>query len=337
MSPKHLLMVMALTTGTVVSTSAQTTTDFKSYTQAVPGSNQTYAMVAIPGGKFLMGSLPGEKGHKPDEGPKHSVTIEPFYMGKYEVTWDLYDLFAFTNMEKEMATKYTESDANLAKTDATTRPSPPYVDMSFGMGRAGYPAINMTQYAAIKFCAWLYAKTGVFYRLPTEAEWEYACRGNDKNAALAYSFGNDVKKLGEYAVFTGNSDGGYKQVGTKKPNPFGLYDMHGNVMEWTQDQYIVDYYKQVASGKIKEPYAPTTTLYPNSVRGGSWDDEPDVLRSAARTPSAPAWKMLDPQSPKSDWWLTSASFVGFRIIRPAKAPGDEEIKAYYGIKALKDY
>jgi formylglycine-generating enzyme required for sulfatase activity len=337
MSPKRLLTLIALTTGIVVNASAQTTTEFKSYTQAVPGSNQTYAMVAIPGGKFLMGSSPTEKGHRPDESPQHTMQIEPFYMGKYEVTWDLYDLFAFTNMEKEMAAKYTESDANLAKTDATTRPSPPYVDMSFGMGRAGYPAINMTQYAAIKFCAWLYAKTGVFYRLPTEAEWEYACRGNDKNATLAYSFGNDVKTLGEYAVFTGNSDGGYKKVGTKKPNSFGLYDMHGNVMEWTQDQYVADYYKLVATGKAKEPYAPTTRLYPNSVRGGSWDDEPTVLRSAARTPSAPAWKVLDPQSPKSDWWLTSASFVGFRIIRPAKIPSPEEIQAYYGIKPIKDY
>ncbi|MFD2571596.1 formylglycine-generating enzyme family protein [Spirosoma soli] len=334
---KRLLSAIALTTTCTVVSLAQTTTDFKSYTQVIPGSNQTYAMVAIPGGKFLMGSTPDEKGHKPDESPKHGVTIEPFYMGKYEVTWDLYDLFAFTNMEKEMAAKYTELDANLSKTDATTRPSPPYVDMSFGMGRAGYPAINMTQYAAIKFCAWLYAKTGVFYRLPTEAEWEYACRGTGPNATMAYSFGNDVKKLGEYAVFNGNSDGAYKKVGTKKPNSFGLYDMHGNVMEWTQDQYIEDYYKQKATGKIKEPYAPTTTLYPNSVRGGSWDDDPTVLRSAARTPSAPAWKVLDPQSPKSDWWLTSASFVGFRIVRPAKTPSEEVIKAYYDIQPIKDY
>lgn len=337
MSSKHLLTAVTLFAGLAVVAQAQTISDFKSYTQTIPGSNLTYPMAAIPGGKFLMGSSPAEKGHKPDEGPQHSVTIEPFYMGKFEVTWDLYDLFAFTSMEKEMAAKYPQQDGNLAKTDATTRPSPPYVDMSFGMGRAGYPAINMTQYAAIKFCAWLYAKTGIFYRLPTEAEWEYACRGNDKNATAAYSFGNDVKLLGDYAVFNGNSGGGYKKIGTKKPNSFGLYDMHGNVMEWTQDQYIEDYYKQVASGKVKEPYAPTTTLYPNSVRGGSWDDDPTVLRSAARTPSDPAWKVLDPQSPKSDWWLTSASFVGFRIVRPAKTPSEADIKAYYETKVIKDY
>ena len=331
---KSLFFGIVLTTAAIVRINAQIVTGFTSYTQTIPGSNQTYAMVAVPGGAYLMGSPATEKGRNADEGPQHKVQIEPFYMGKYEVTWDLYDLFAFTNMEKEMAAKYTQLEANLTKTDATTRPSPPYVDMSFGMGREGYPAINMTQYATIKFCAWLYAKTGVFYRLPTEAEWEYACRAN---TTTPYSFGNDVKKLGEYAVFTGNSDGGYKKVGTKKPNAFGLYDMHGNVMEWTKDQYIEDYYKQVASGKAKEPYAPTTTLYPNSVRGGSWDDGPEVLRSAARTPSAPAWKVLDPQSPKSDWWLTSASFVGFRIVCPAKAPGEAEIKSYYDIKPIKDY
>ena len=336
MRPNSLATTFFLTAFAVVTTKAQTTTAFKSYTQIISGSNQTYSMVAIPGGKFMMGSTPDQKGHQPDESPAHSVTIEPFYMGKYEVTWDLYDLFTTKNIEKEMATRYPDG-ADLSKTDATTRPSPAYVDMSFGMGREGYPAINMTHYAAVKFCAWLYDKTGVFYRLPTEAEWEYACRGNDKNATLAYSFGNDAKLLGDYAVYKGNSDGGYKKVGTKKPNSFGLYDMHGNVMEWTQDQYVEDYYKQIASGTIKELYAPTTTLYPHSARGGSWDDDPAVLRSAARTPSAPAWKMLDPQSPKSDWWLTSASFLGFRIVRPAKTPGSEEIKAYYGIKPIKDY
>ncbi|CCH56083.1 protein of unknown function DUF323 [Fibrisoma limi BUZ 3] len=311
---------------------AQTPDKFTSYTQAISGSNQTYEMVAIPGGEFMMGSPVTEKGRKPDEGPQHKVKIEPFWMGKYEVTWDLYDLYAFKNMETEMAAKYPGGD--LSKTDASTRPSPPYVDMSFGMGRAGYPAINMTQYAAIKFCAWLYDKTGIFYRLPTEAEWEYACRAK---TTTPYSFGADVKKLGEYAVFKGNSDGAYKKIGTKKPNPFGLYDMHGNVMEWTKDQYIPTYYASVAKGTVKEPYAPTTTLYPNSVRGGSWDDDPTVLRSAARTPSDPSWKVLDPQSPKSDWWLTSASFVGFRIVRPATKPSDEEIKSYYNIEPIKDY
>jgi formylglycine-generating enzyme required for sulfatase activity len=309
------------------------TTDFVSYTQVITGSNQTYPMQAIPGGTYLMGSPATEKGRKADEGPQHKVAIEPFWMGKFEITWDIYDLFTTKNIEKEMASRYPEG-ADLSKTDATTRPSPSYVDMSFGMGRTGYPAINMTQYAAIKFCAWLYDKTGLFYRLPTEAEWEYACRAG---SATPYSFGADPKLLGQFAVYKGNSDGGYKKIGTKKPNAFGLHDMHGNVMEWTQDQYIKDYYAQVAKVGVKEPYAPTKTLYPNSVRGGSWDDDAPVLRSAARTPSDPAWKVIDPQSPKSDWWMTSASFCGFRIVRPLKTPPVEEIRAYYDIKPIKDY
>ncbi|GAA4468354.1 formylglycine-generating enzyme family protein [Nibrella saemangeumensis] len=304
----------------------------KPYVLAVPGSNIAYEMVAIPGGEFTMGSPATEKGRSADEGPQHKVKIEPFWMGKYEVIWDFYDLFTSKNMEKDMAAKYPGFD--LAKTDASTRPSPSYVDMSFGMGRAGYPAINMTQYAAIKFCKWLYDKTGVFYRLPTEAEWEYACRAG---TTTPYSFGADVSKLGEFAVYKGNSSGSYKKTGTKKPNPWGLHDMHGNVMEWTKDQYVPDYYAKKSKGQVKEPYAPVTTLYPNAVRGGSWDDDPEVLRSAARTPSDASWKVRDPQSPKSDWWLTDASFVGFRVVRPAKAPSKEEIDAYYNIKPIKDY
>ncbi|GAA4407663.1 formylglycine-generating enzyme family protein [Nibrella viscosa] len=327
---KSLLPVALFVAGCFLPTYAQE--PGKPYTLAVPGSNISYDMVAIPAGEFMMGSPASEKGRSADEGPQHKVKIEPFWMGKYEVVWDFYDLFTSKNMEKDMASKYPGFD--VAKTDASTRPSPSYVDMSFGMGRAGYPAINMTQYAAIKFCKWLYDKTGVFYRLPTEAEWEYACRAG---TSTPYSFGADAGKLGEYAVYKANSNGSYKKIGTKKPNSWGLYDMHGNVMEWTKDQYVADYYAKKAKGQVKEPYAPVTTLYPNSVRGGSWDDDPDVLRSAARTPSDASWKVRDPQSPKSDWWLTDASFVGFRIVRPVKVPSKEEIDAYYNIKPIKDY
>ena len=305
----------------------------QSYTQLITGSTQLYPMMAIPGGEFLMGSPATEKGRSTDEGPQHKVKIEPFWMGKFEVTWDIYDLFTTKNIEKEMAVRYPDG-ADLSTTDASTRPSPSYVDMSFGMGREGYPAINMTHYAAIKFCAWLYDKTGLFYRLPTEAEWEYACRANAKTP---FSFGTDLKLLSQYAVYKGNSEGTYKKIGTKKPNAWGIHDMHGNVMEWTKDQYIPTYYAQKAGGKLVEPFAPTTQLYPNSVRGGSWDDDALALRSAARVGSNNSWKVLDPQSPKSDWWMTSASFLGFRVVRPVKTPTPEEIRAYYDIKAIKDF
>jgi len=308
--------------------------EFKNYTQQIPGSELSYDLVAIQGGEFLMGSPKKEKGRREDEGPQHKVKIEPFWMGKFEITWDIYDLFAFKSMEEEFARRYPDPDNSVAKTDGSTRPSPPYVDMSFGMGRTGYPAINMTQYAAIYFCKWLYEKTGVFYRLPTEAEWEYACRAG---TTTAYSFGDDPKKLDEYAWYAGNSDGSYKQVGKKKPNPWGLHDMHGNVMEWTLDQYYADYYAKKAKGEVKEAFAPVTELYPNSVRGGSWVDDPENLRSAARGKSDPMWKILDPQLPKSEWWLTSASFVGFRIVRPLNTPSKEEIEAYYNPPLIEDY
>ena len=306
----------------------------ESYTQSIPGSDVKYDLVAIQGGEFLMGSPASEKGRKEDEGPQHKTKIEPFWMGKYEVTWDLYDLFTTKNIEIEMAKRHPDPQNSLAKTDGSTRPSPAYVDMSFGMGRAGYPAINMTQYAAIYFCKWLYEKTGVFYRLPTEAEWEYACRAG---TTTAYSFGDDAKLLDEYGWYKANSGASYKKIGTKKPNPWGLYDMHGNVMEWTLDQYAKDYYAKKAKGEAKEAFLKVAELYPTAVRGGSWDDDAPLSRSASRIPSSPDWKIIDPQSPKSEWWMTSAAFVGFRIVRPLKTPSKEEIAVYYNPPLIEDY
>ncbi|MCU0341236.1 MAG: formylglycine-generating enzyme family protein [Spirosomaceae bacterium] len=322
------LFLMGLSLGLYAQTKPE------NYTQKISGSNVTYDMVAVPGGEFMMGSPAKEKGRKEDEGPQHKVKVEPFWIGKHEVIWDFYDLFTNKNIEAEMAKRHADPENSLAKTDASTRPSPSYVDMSFGMGRAGYPAINMTQYAAIHFCKWLYEKTGVFYRLPTEAEWEYACRAG---SSTAYCFGDDPKLLDEYAWHKGNSGGGYKKIGTKKPNAWGIHDMHGNVIEWTLDQYSKDFYAKKAAGQTQEPYLKVKELYPMAVRGGSWDDEAAGCRSAVRIPSSPDWKVLDPQSPKSEWWMTSASFVGFRLVRPVKTPTPEEIKAYYSPELMEDY
>ncbi|MGC8989755.1 MAG: formylglycine-generating enzyme family protein, partial [Verrucomicrobiia bacterium] len=175
----------------------------------------------------------------------------------------------------------------------------------------------------------LSAKTGHFYRLPTEAEWEYACRAG---TTTAYYFGDDASKLAEYGWFEENSeengDWKYHKVGKKKPNPWGLHDMHGNVWEWCLDQYE-DNYEKFADTVHQDPWNRATKPYPHVVRGGSFDDEASRLRSAARRGSDPVWKMRDPQLPKSIWWFTDAKFVGFRIVRPLNVPPPEQLKAYW--------
>jgi formylglycine-generating enzyme required for sulfatase activity len=304
--------------------------DFKAYVQPLPGTQLSIDMVPVPGGEFLMGSPESETGHKPDEGPQHKVKVDPFWMGKYEITWDLYELFVYKQIEDAQTS--TVSTKSAALVDAVTHPTPPYVEMSFGMGKVGFPAVNMTQYAALQYCKWLTSKTGVFYRLPTEAEWEYACRAG---TTTAYSFGNDLSQLKEHGWFLENSSNKYQQVGKKKANPFGLHDMHGNVAEWTYDQYVPDFYAQAAGGVASNPVARPTKLYPHAVRGGSWDDDADRLRSAARRASNPKWKQRDPQIPRSNWWMTNASFVGFRVVRPLKQPSKEEIAKYW-LEAIKD-
>jgi formylglycine-generating enzyme required for sulfatase activity len=206
--------------------------------------------------------------------------------------------------------------------------------MSFGMGKDGYPAISMTQHAANTYAKWLSAKIGQFFRLPTEAEWEYAARAGTKTA---YSFGDDPAQLGEYAWYADNSDLKYQKVGTKKPNPWGLHDMHGNVLEWCLDQYKPESYKQFVGATAENPWVKATEPYPHVARGGSWDDDPVHLRSAARRGSSPAWKQQDPQLPKSIWYHTDAQFLGFRIIRPLKVPAEAiELRKYWTSGVEKD-
>src|SRR5262245_31001873 len=307
----------------------------KRYTNLIPGTTVTYAMVPIPGGDFEMGSSDKERGRKPDESPQHKVGISPFWIGQFEVTWNEYELFMYPGGDKQLASAtggaqtYTSDVA-----DAVTRPTKPYVEMSFGMGKDGYPAISMTQHAASRYCQWLSAKTGHFYRLPTEAEWEYACRAG---TTTPYSFGNDPALLTNYAWYGKNSDFKYQKIGQKKPNPWGLYDMHGNVAECCLDQYDPGYYQQIAGAVALDPWNRATKPYPHVVRGGSWNDEdPAELRSAARRGSDPSWKAQDPQLPKSIWYHTDAQFLGFRIVRPLKVPPPEELSKYWTSGVEKD-
>jgi len=285
--------------------------EMKPYTETIPGTGIKFDMVPIPGGTYLRGSPETEADRGEDEGPQHPVAIKPFWMGKCEVTWDEFDLFAESDVLQDDAEKLKNRKLEL---DGITRPTPPYTDMTFGFGKLGNPAICMTHHAAMEYCRWLSAKTGKHYRLPTEAEWEYACRAG---TTTAYFFGDDPARLDEYAWYAENSDGKPHPVGKKKPNPWGLYDMHGNVAEWCLDHYDKNQYRRLPADRPSlNPFvAPSDRRFPHVVRGGSWEDEAPALRSAARRASNREWLRQDPQRPQSIWWLTEGVFVGFRVVR----------------------
>lgn len=275
------------------------------YTVTIPNTTFSYGMAPIPAGEFVMGST--HAGAGADEQPTRTVRLDAFWMQTHEVTWDTYLMFMFADQSGEQ-------QAPDGLVDGLSRPTAPHLEMSFGRGNEGFPAISMTQYAANKYAQWLSAKTGEYYRLPTEAEWEYACRAGATAPPSA-------AELEEVAWYKANSpvdpftDGTYHQVGTKKPNAWGLYDMLGNVMEWTLDQYAP--YPDAAS---ENPWVKATEPYPHAVRGGSWDDEAAKVTCSARVASHADWKMLDPQLPRSLWYMTNAQWLGFRLVRPATLP-----------------
>ena len=318
----------------IAKASTETAAEMKAYKETISGTGVTFEMVAIPGGEFTMGSPDAEAGRGADEGPQVKAKISPFWMGKMEVTWNEYELFMRPEIEQDLRKKNPSEDSVNKVSDAISRPTKPYVEMSFGMGKEGFPAISMTQHAANKYCQWLSARTGHFYRLPTEAEWEYACRAG---TTTAYSFGDDAAKLGDYAWFGGNSDWKYQKVGKKKPNPWGLHDMHGNVVEWTLDQYDGEWLKKNAGKTLEDPWNVATKPYPHVVRGGSWDDEDAVkLRSSARRASDKSWKIQDPQLPKSIWYHTDAQFLGMRVVRPLKVPDAATMAKYWNNGVERD-
>ncbi|MEN9284724.1 MAG: hypothetical protein RLZZ179_2217 [Verrucomicrobiota bacterium] len=307
--------------------------EMKPYTGTIPKTGKEYKMVVIPGGEFTMGSPESEKNRKPDEGPQVKVRIEPFWMGAYEVTWDQYLNFMLTpDSRYKDGAKKTPPAPDSPSVDTVSSPTAPYTDMTFGMGQDGFPAISMTEHAASKFCEWLSAQTGHFYRLPTEAEWEYAARAG---TTTAYFFGDDPAQLGEYAWYYENSDGKTQQVGQKKPNPWGLYDISGNVVEWTLDQYDEKFYGSL-NGASENPFNRPRKLYPRVARGGSWDDNPEDLRVAVRRASGEAWKQQDPQLPKSIWYHTNAQFLGFRIVRPLKVPSPADMHMYWNLGTVNE-
>jgi formylglycine-generating enzyme required for sulfatase activity len=296
------------------------------YDETIPGTDVRFTMVPVPGGEATIGSGDGEKGRDAVEGPVHRVRIEPFWIGRCEVTWGEYKLYMaacdlFKALEAAGVRKVTPE--NVA--DAVTAPSNLYdPTTTFTNGEEPLqPAVTMTQFAARQYTKWLSGLTGRFYRLPTESEWEYACRAGTKTP---WHCGADANSLGDVAWFADTSDETTHPVGELEPNAWGLHDMHGNVAEWVVDQLLEKGYARQAT--LPQPAAAAdciewpTELSPRVVRGGAYYDEPAQCRSAARRGSEDLpWKDVDPNLPKSPWWYTEepALGVGMRVVRPFAA------------------
>ena len=247
-------------------------TAFVAYTQKIGESLVTFDMVPVEGGTVQMTTPDGVQ----------EVEVASFWMSTTEVTWDAYDIFAY-QLDLPEAER-------IKNAEATTRPSRPYESPDYGFGHQGYAAMSVTYKAAEQYTKWLSEKTGVEYRLATEAEWVYAAlAGQDEGAVL------EEEELDSVAWFDGNADDKTHPVAAKEANPLGLYDMLGNVQEW-----VVGYDEK-----------PVT-------RGGSYRDDADEVQYGMRAKQTRKWNERDPQIPKSKWWLSDGPMVGFRIVRSMK-------------------
>ena len=210
----------------------------------------------IPAGEFLMGS-PESEPERDDDELQHRVRItKPFYLCVYTVTQ--------SQWKSVMGTEPWEGEE--------------YVKEG-----PDYPAIYVSHDEAVEFCRELSSREGATYRLPTEAEWEYACRARSQTA---YSFGDTAEQLEQYAWFEENADEVGEEyahrVGQKLPNSFGLYDMHGNVWEWCSD-----WFEEYPSGEVTDPKGPSSGFY-RVIRGGGWTSPAENCRSAYRNRLLPS-------------------------------------------------
>lgn len=305
------------------------------YSMTIPGTDVAIDMVPVPGGTFKFGSPEDEADRKDDEGPQLEVQVDPMWVAKTETNWAQYKEYMrlyliFKDFEAKGLRKV--DDDNMV--DAITAPTELYdPSFTFEYGEEPQqPAVTMTQYSAQQFTKWLSLVSGIQYRLPTEAEWEYAARGG---TTTAYSWGDSTDDIDEFAWYFDNADEGAPHVGTKKPNPFGLHDMHGSVAEWTVNQYTEDGYAEFKSDQplkavdiVKWP----EDSNPCVSRGGTWEQDPEDLRCAARLASDDEeWKDEDPNFPKSPWWFTNdpARGVGFRVFRSYQPLEKQKIAKFW--------
>ena len=300
-------------------------TSFENFTETVPNTTASIRMIAVPGGEFTLGSPDGEAYRGEDEGPVRKVRISPFFMGEVEVTWSQYWSF-YNETMSEGRTPPSTVYANNSRpdVDAVSGPTPPFgfPDQGWGMGER--PAITMTHYAAETFCQWLSLKTGRHYRLPTEAEWEYAAKAGTTTpyffegdprrlsgrSLRSKLFGKDTTGIATYVIY----DASMTQEPSKvKANPFGLRNMLGNVMEYCSDWYSADAYSGISDGAL-DPTGPSEGTE-HVVRGGCYQDDASLVRSSARGHTEhDRWLRTDPQNPKSIWWYSDIKGIGFRVV-----------------------
>ena len=303
--------------------------EFKNFTEHIPKSAISFNMVAIPGGTFRMGSPAAEPFRKEDEGPVREVELKPFFMAEIEVSWDEYLAF-YVQTAAEGRSTDTEGirKKQAVETDAISGATPPYgqPDQGWGLGRR--PAISFSFHAAETYCKWLSKVSGKNYRLPTEAEWEYACRGGstspyffpgdpkkfEKSGLNARLSKNDTAVINTYIIYKGNSPTKTQLPDRVKANPYGLKNMAGNVAEFCSDWYQTDAYSKYPQGVVKDPKGPQEGTE-HVVRGGSFLSTAGLLRSAARDYTrTESWLKTDPQMPKSIWWYSDCFNVGFRVV-----------------------
>ena len=247
-------------------------------TKEITSKSTGMKLTLIPAGTFTMGSPTGEAERSTDEGPTHTVRItQPFYMGVYEVTQAEYESVMGTN------------PSSFSKTgDGKSKVS--------GMDTGKFPVENVSWEDAQEFCRKLSVKDGQTYRLPTEAEWEYACRAN---TTTPFHFGStlngDKANVDGTAPYGTTTKGKYLQrvttVGAYAKNDFGLYDMNGNVWEWCEDVYDESAYGK-RSGTTSDPKV-TSGSTSRVLRGGSWNDNARDTRSAFRVRNAPDNRAID--------------------------------------------
>ena len=252
-----------------------------SYAHKIPGTKVVFKMVPIPAGQFTMGEA---KTDGINSRRLSTVNVKAFWIGQHEVSWAEYQRY----MEMDANFKLLQRNGirkveNREAVDAVTAPSALYEpDITYEAGEdLDQPAASMTQFAAKQYTKWLSLLTGTAFRLPYEAEWEYACRAN---TTTKYYFGDDDSELKNHAWFADNSDEERHASGKLKPNPWGLFDMYGNVSEWVLDGYAEGSADLEAKDarSIQESFRKPEAVYPRTLRGGSFVSASDLCDSVTR-------------------------------------------------------